>query len=68
MEGNWFAIKHGVYSRCEIVFLRNVIRTGLSMRGADSSQREAEKVARDVLNAYKCGVHDGKQLIEIARS
>jgi hypothetical protein len=68
MEVNWLAAKHGILSRCEIVFLRDVIRAALVAYEASSDRRPVDKVARDVLNAYQCGIRDRTLLIEIARS
>lgn len=67
MEEIMCASKHGVYSSRDLVFLRGVVREGLQTSAATPDQKQAETMARHVLNAYRRGILDRKVLLEIAR-
>lgn len=52
----------------EIAFLRRVVRESMRACSADQDERQAERIARLTLDAYRHGIADRKMLIEIART
>lgn len=56
----------GVYSLQEIQFLRNVISAGMLDRNIQPGSAEAERMARQVLDAYAEGVRRSEALREVA--
>ena len=67
MGSETFAAGTGVYCLQEILFLRNVVRESTLDGGGHMDHREAEQVARRVLDAYGQGIRQRAALIEIAR-
>jgi hypothetical protein len=57
-----------VFSPGQIAFLRGVVRDSLTARGVDTSRRQAELIARQILDAYSSGVLDRAALLAIARA
>lgn len=57
----------GVYIPLELRFLRGIVCEVLRTASFDLDREDAETIARDVMVAYREGVMDREELLQVAR-